>query len=309
MYVFVCVRNRDTQYCIASALISAAHCAVPNRPKDVQGCPAAPQEFSFDAFLALFLFAVPIVCLCVCVCVCSTSTDRQMSRAALQLLRGFLHPLFSCFRPRVCGSQRVCVGAPTRESSSHAPQTAIAWPLRRSRMDELIDRPAPASPDDDALAEVDDRVRFIQECEFVQMLANVEYLRHLAERDYFKQPAFVHYLEYLKYWKRPEYARLLMYPQCLYFLDQLQDPRFRGELQKPEFVNWLRGQQILHWKHHEEELVRMQVPQPTAPAAAPAPAVQPPGGPPAQPAAAPGAFPGAPGGGLPLPADGSAMAL
>ena len=52
-------------YCIASALTSAAHCAVPNRLKDVQGCSAAPEEFSFTAFLALFLFAVPIVCVCV----------------------------------------------------------------------------------------------------------------------------------------------------------------------------------------------------------------------------------------------------
>ena len=27
-----------------------------NRPKDVQGCSVAPEEFSFTAFLALFLF-------------------------------------------------------------------------------------------------------------------------------------------------------------------------------------------------------------------------------------------------------------
>ena len=38
-----------------------------NSPKDVQGCPAAPEEFSFTAFLALFLFAVPIVWVWVCV--------------------------------------------------------------------------------------------------------------------------------------------------------------------------------------------------------------------------------------------------
>ena len=33
-----------------------------NRPKDVQGCRAAPEECSFTAFLALFLFALLIVC-------------------------------------------------------------------------------------------------------------------------------------------------------------------------------------------------------------------------------------------------------
>ena len=33
-----------------------------DRPKDVQGCPAAPEEFSFTAFLALFLFVIMCVC-------------------------------------------------------------------------------------------------------------------------------------------------------------------------------------------------------------------------------------------------------
>ena len=41
-----------------------------NRPKDVSGCPAAPEECSFTAFLASFSFAVLIVCVCVCMCVC-----------------------------------------------------------------------------------------------------------------------------------------------------------------------------------------------------------------------------------------------
>ena len=46
------------------------HFASPNRPKDVQGCPAAPEELSFTAFLALFLFLRFPTCVCVCVCVC-----------------------------------------------------------------------------------------------------------------------------------------------------------------------------------------------------------------------------------------------
>ena len=37
-----------------------------NRPKDVEGCPAAPEEFSFTAFLALILSVDLIVCVCVC---------------------------------------------------------------------------------------------------------------------------------------------------------------------------------------------------------------------------------------------------
>ena len=41
-----------------------------NRPKDVSGCSAAPEEFSFTAFLALSLFSRFSSCACVCVCVC-----------------------------------------------------------------------------------------------------------------------------------------------------------------------------------------------------------------------------------------------
>ena len=37
------------------------------------------------------------------------STDRKTSRAALQLLRSSLPPLFLCFCSCFCGPQRVCV--------------------------------------------------------------------------------------------------------------------------------------------------------------------------------------------------------
>ena len=47
-----------------------------NRPKDVSGCPAAPEEFSFTALLASFLFSRFSLCVFVCVCVyvCVTGT-------------------------------------------------------------------------------------------------------------------------------------------------------------------------------------------------------------------------------------------
>ena len=38
-----------------------------NRPKDVQGCPTVPEDFSFTAFLALLLFSRFSLCVCVCV--------------------------------------------------------------------------------------------------------------------------------------------------------------------------------------------------------------------------------------------------
>ena len=51
-----------------------------DRPKDVQGCPAAPEEFSFTALLALLLFSVRIVCVCVCVCVCMRLRHWQAAK-------------------------------------------------------------------------------------------------------------------------------------------------------------------------------------------------------------------------------------
>ena len=51
----------------------AAHCSVSiDRPKDVSGCPAAPEEWSLRR-CSCFLFAVPIVCVCVAgVCRCKS---------------------------------------------------------------------------------------------------------------------------------------------------------------------------------------------------------------------------------------------
>ena len=50
-----------------------ALCCTPpdfNRPKDVKGCPAAPEEFSPTTFVVLsLLFSWFPTCVCVCVCV------------------------------------------------------------------------------------------------------------------------------------------------------------------------------------------------------------------------------------------------
>ena len=52
---------------------SALNCTFFDRPKDVSGCCAAPEEFAPTAFLVLFLFVFfsrfP-TCVCVCVCLC-----------------------------------------------------------------------------------------------------------------------------------------------------------------------------------------------------------------------------------------------
>ena len=41
---------------VCACIVIALHCALFGRPKDVQGCSAAPEEFSPTAFLALCLF-------------------------------------------------------------------------------------------------------------------------------------------------------------------------------------------------------------------------------------------------------------
>ena len=80
-----------------------------------------------------------------------------------------------------------------------------------------------------------EKIRFEQELEFVQCLANPEYLNcklganekgfvfwlkqatnshqhniDLAQRLYFEDERFIGYLRYLTYWKDPKYARYIL---------------------------------------------------------------------------------------------------
>ena len=41
---------------VCACIVTASHCTLFGRLKDVQGCSAAPEDFSPTAFLALFLF-------------------------------------------------------------------------------------------------------------------------------------------------------------------------------------------------------------------------------------------------------------
>ena len=75
---------------MCTCIVTALHCALFGRRRDVECCSIAPEEFSPTSFLALFFFpgcehVCPCVCaracvcalVCVCVCVCqSTSTKR-----------------------------------------------------------------------------------------------------------------------------------------------------------------------------------------------------------------------------------------
>ena len=62
--LFVCL-HACLCVCVCVCVCVGTFPSSTNRPKDVQRCPAAPEEFSFTAFLVLFLFAVLIVRVCV----------------------------------------------------------------------------------------------------------------------------------------------------------------------------------------------------------------------------------------------------
>ncbi|CEM00042.1 unnamed protein product [Vitrella brassicaformis CCMP3155] len=93
-------------------------------------------------------------------------------------------------------------------------------------------------------------LRFQQELEFVQMLADPRYLHYLAEKRYFREAAFVNFLAYLQYWRTPPYLKYIQYPHCLQVLSWLQDTEFRASLENETAINALTDAQALSWLHH-----------------------------------------------------------
>lgn len=111
------------------------------------------------------------------------------------------------------------------------------------------------------MSEKEEKIRFITELEFVQLLANPAYLNcmgiqklthlDLAQFKYFENPAFLNYCKYLGYWKKPEYSKFIVYPHALYFLDQINESEvFREECKKREYIDYIAKQQGLHWQYY-----------------------------------------------------------
>ena len=100
-----------------ACFIFAISCALFGRPKDVQGCSAAPEEFSLTAFLALFWFHGSQR---VCVFIPSSLFTKVPSLCMLLLfaLAGgelFDTPLYLCSQLCVCVRARIsCVRARVR---------------------------------------------------------------------------------------------------------------------------------------------------------------------------------------------------
>ena len=65
-------------------------------------------------------------------------------------------------------------------------------------------------------------IRFMQDLEFVQCLANPYYLKYLSNMGYFDDENFVNYLQYLLYFKKAEYMKYITFERCIIFLELLQ---------------------------------------------------------------------------------------
>lgn len=82
-------------------------------------------------------------------------------------------------------------------------------------------------------------LRFVQDLEFVQLLANPNYLQYLSNKGYLEDNDFIKYLVYLNYLKKPDFSRFIVYTRCFVMLDLLLNETFRKELSNTSFINYL----------------------------------------------------------------------
>ena len=75
-------------------------------------------------------------------------------------------------------------------------------------------------------------LRFMQDLEFVQCLANPWHLKDLSIKGYFDDERFVNYLKYLLYFKKAEYMKYITYERCIVFLELLQFKEFRQKIKE-----------------------------------------------------------------------------
>ena len=78
-------------------------------------------------------------------------------------------------------------------------------------------------------------IRFMQDLEFVQCLANPYYLKYLSNMGYFDDENFVNYLQYLLYFKKAEYMKYITFERCIIFLELLQYKEFRQKFNEENY--------------------------------------------------------------------------
>ena len=95
--------------------------------------------------------------------------------------------------------------------------------------------------------EQDEIIRFMQDLEFVQCLANPFYLKYLSNMGYLDDEKFVNYLQYLLYFKKAEYMKFITYERCIIFLELLQYKEFRQKLKENEYEQYLNNFILKDW--------------------------------------------------------------
>ena len=91
-------------------------------------------------------------------------------------------------------------------------------------------------------------IRFMQDLEFVQCLANPFYLKYLSNMGYFDDDNFVNYLKYLLYFKKAEYLKYITFERCIMFLELLQYKEFRQKFKENGYENRLDFFLYNEWK-------------------------------------------------------------
>ena len=95
--------------------------------------------------------------------------------------------------------------------------------------------------------EQDEIIRFMQDLEFVQCLANPFYLKYLSNMGYLDDENFVNYLQYLIKKKKAEYMKFITYERCIIFLELLQYKEFRQKLKENEYEQYLNNFILKDW--------------------------------------------------------------
>ncbi|KAH9472794.1 hypothetical protein MJO28_001344 [Puccinia striiformis f. sp. tritici] len=92
------------------------------------------------------------------------------------------------------------------------------------------------------------QVRFEEDLEFVQSLANPHFMQELTLNGTLRSETMINYLQYLKYFHDPNYARFVRYPNALKILDLLNNSEeFRTMIETQEHAQLLTDKFIQNW--------------------------------------------------------------
>ncbi|POW12442.1 hypothetical protein PSTT_04506 [Puccinia striiformis] len=92
------------------------------------------------------------------------------------------------------------------------------------------------------------QVRFEEDLEFVQSLANPHFVQELTLNGALRSETMISYLQYLKYFHDPDYARFVRYPNSLKILDLLNcSEQSRTMIETDQHAQLLTNKLIQNW--------------------------------------------------------------